>query len=67
MCCITTVVPKSFSEFISYLVIDMLGYGFSRFHLRWGCREVLYDRNPEGETYVSGLVMSKVSVLWASC
>jgi zeta-carotene desaturase len=30
-----------------------------RFHLRWGCREVLYDRTPEGETYVSGLAMSK--------
>ena len=32
-----------------------------RFHLRWGCREVLYDYTTEGETYVSGLVMTKVS------
>lgn len=34
-----------------------------RFHLRWGCREVLYDRTSEGETYVTGLVMTKVSVV----
>lgn len=32
-----------------------------RFHLRWGCREVLYDRTPEGETYVTGLVMTKAT------
>jgi len=30
-----------------------------RFHQRWGCREVLYDYTTEGETYVSGLVMTK--------
>ena len=34
-----------------------------RFHLRWGCREVLYDETPEGETYVTGLVMTKVSII----
>lgn len=32
-----------------------------RFHLRWGCREVLYDRTSEGETYVTGLVMTKAT------
>jgi len=32
-----------------------------RFHLRWGCREVLYDYTTEGETYVSGLVMTKAT------
>uniref|UniRef100_A0A7I4CSE6 Zeta-carotene desaturase n=1 Tax=Physcomitrium patens TaxID=3218 RepID=A0A7I4CSE6_PHYPA len=32
-----------------------------RFHLRWGCREVLYDRTSEGKTYVTGLVMTKAT------
>ncbi|KZV45114.1 zeta-carotene desaturase, chloroplastic/chromoplastic [Dorcoceras hygrometricum] len=32
-----------------------------RFHLRWGCREVLYDRLPDGGVYVSGLAMSKAT------
>ncbi|CAN1168024.1 Zeta-carotene desaturase, chloroplastic/chromoplastic [Linum perenne] len=34
-----------------------------RFHLRWGCREVLYDKSPDGEIYVTGLAMSKVKSL----
>ncbi|MBA0875284.1 hypothetical protein Goshw_029153 [Gossypium schwendimanii] len=29
-----------------------------RFHLRWGCREILYDKSTDGETYVTGLAMS---------
>ncbi|KAL5768282.1 hypothetical protein ACOSP7_014839 [Xanthoceras sorbifolium] len=32
-----------------------------RFHLRWGCREVLYDQSADGETYVTGLAMSKAT------
>ncbi|KAJ4969329.1 hypothetical protein NE237_016030 [Protea cynaroides] len=38
-------------------VIDKGG----RFHLRWGCREVLYDRSLNGDTYVTGLAMSKAT------
>ncbi|XP_047341041.1 zeta-carotene desaturase, chloroplastic/chromoplastic [Impatiens glandulifera] len=32
-----------------------------RFHLRWGCREILYDKFHDGETYVTGLAMSKAT------
>ncbi|GAY44700.1 hypothetical protein CUMW_083870, partial [Citrus unshiu] len=32
-----------------------------RFHLRWGCREILYDKSANGETYVKGLAMSKAT------
>ncbi|KAI8547794.1 hypothetical protein RHMOL_Rhmol07G0223700 [Rhododendron molle] len=32
-----------------------------RFHLRWGCREILYERSPNGETYVTGIAMSKAT------
>ncbi|KAL6325838.1 hypothetical protein AAG906_026667 [Vitis piasezkii] len=32
-----------------------------RFHLRWGCRKVLYDRSADGETYVTGLAMSRAT------
>ncbi|TYJ95511.1 zeta-carotene desaturase [Cucumis melo var. makuwa] len=32
-----------------------------RFHLRWGCREVLYDKFADGETYIAGLAMSKAT------
>lgn len=32
-----------------------------RFHLRWGCREVLYDKSENGDTYVTGLAMSKAT------
>ncbi|CAM0905663.1 unnamed protein product [Alopecurus aequalis] len=32
-----------------------------RFHLRWGCREVIYDKSPDGETYVKGLRISKAT------
>lgn len=67
MCCIIIVVLKSFLEFILYFVIDMFGYGFFRFCLWWGCCEVFYDCNFEGEIYVFGLVMLKVSVLWVFC
>ncbi|KAL9450771.1 hypothetical protein AB3S75_012496 [Citrus x aurantiifolia] len=31
-----------------------------RFHLRWGCREMHYDKSANGETFVKGLAMSKV-------
>ncbi|KAL8507679.1 hypothetical protein ACS0TY_018279 [Phlomoides rotata] len=31
-----------------------------RFHLRWGCREILYDKSSDGGVYVTGLAMSKV-------
>ncbi|KAG0602256.1 hypothetical protein M758_10G002200 [Ceratodon purpureus] len=42
-------------------IADYIKSKGGRFHLRWGCREVLYDRTPEGETYVSGLVMTKAT------
>ncbi|OIW07145.1 hypothetical protein TanjilG_10118 [Lupinus angustifolius] len=32
-----------------------------RFHLRWGCREVLYDKSADGKTYVKGLSLSKAT------
>ncbi|EOY11130.1 Zeta-carotene desaturase [Theobroma cacao] len=32
-----------------------------RFHLRWGCREILYDKSADGETYITGLAMSKAT------
>ncbi|KAM1649379.1 hypothetical protein ACFX15_010141 [Malus domestica] len=32
-----------------------------RFHLRWGCREILYDESSDGETYVAGFSMSKAT------
>ncbi|CAN4111252.1 unnamed protein product [Withania somnifera] len=32
-----------------------------RFHLRWGCREVLYETSSDGSMYVSGLAMSKAT------
>ncbi|KAK6143625.1 hypothetical protein DH2020_023973 [Rehmannia glutinosa] len=32
-----------------------------RFHLRWGCREILYDRSADGGIYVTGLAMSKAT------
>lgn len=32
-----------------------------RFHLRWGCRKILYDQFPNGEAYVTGLAMSKAT------
>lgn len=37
----------------------MLCFSF-RFHLRWGCREILYDRSGDGAVYVTGLALSKV-------
>ncbi|KAL8159576.1 hypothetical protein V2J09_001113 [Rumex salicifolius] len=32
-----------------------------RFHLRWGCREILHHRSTDGETFVTGLAMSKAT------
>ncbi|KAF4374398.1 hypothetical protein G4B88_026285 [Cannabis sativa] len=32
-----------------------------RFHLRWGCREILYDKSANGEIYVKGLALSKAT------
>ncbi|KAH0850154.1 hypothetical protein HID58_095737 [Brassica napus] len=32
-----------------------------RIHLRWGCREILYDKTADGETYVTGLAVSKAT------
>ncbi|XP_028956552.2 zeta-carotene desaturase, chloroplastic/chromoplastic-like isoform X2 [Malus domestica] len=32
-----------------------------RFHLRWGCREILYDKSSDGETYVTGFSMSRAT------
>uniref|UniRef100_A0A7C9DNM7 Zeta-carotene desaturase n=1 Tax=Opuntia streptacantha TaxID=393608 RepID=A0A7C9DNM7_OPUST len=32
-----------------------------RFHLRWGCRKILYDQSANGDTYVTGLAISKAT------
>ncbi|KAF8394403.1 hypothetical protein HHK36_020611 [Tetracentron sinense] len=32
-----------------------------RFHLRWGCREILYDKSVDGDTYITGIAMSKAT------
>ncbi|WOL04236.1 zeta-carotene desaturase [Canna indica] len=32
-----------------------------RFHLRWGCREIFYEKSPDGETYVTGIAVSKAT------
>lgn len=32
-----------------------------RFHLRWGCREVLHEKSAGGDTYVTGIAMSKAT------
>uniref|UniRef100_A0A1J3DI26 Zeta-carotene desaturase n=1 Tax=Noccaea caerulescens TaxID=107243 RepID=A0A1J3DI26_NOCCA len=32
-----------------------------RIHLRWGCREILYEKSADGETYVTGLAVSKAT------
>ncbi|KAM3378314.1 zeta-carotene desaturase, chloroplastic/chromoplastic [Capsicum galapagoense] len=42
---------------IKKYIIDKGG----RFHLRWGCREVLYETSSDGSMYVSGLAMSKAT------
>ncbi|THF95179.1 hypothetical protein TEA_007089 [Camellia sinensis var. sinensis] len=39
---------------------DPVAYALG-FHLRWGCREILYDRSTDGETYVTGIAMSKAT------
>ncbi|KAL9248030.1 hypothetical protein vseg_021395 [Gypsophila vaccaria] len=32
-----------------------------RFHLRWGCRKILYDQSGDGDMYVTGLALSKAT------
>ncbi|PNT06566.1 hypothetical protein POPTR_013G037700v4 [Populus trichocarpa] len=32
-----------------------------RFHLRWGCRQIIYDRSLDGEIHVTGLALSKAT------
>lgn len=32
-----------------------------RFHLRWGCRQILYEKSDNGDTFVTGLTMSKAT------
>ncbi|KAJ7541724.1 hypothetical protein O6H91_10G073200 [Diphasiastrum complanatum] len=32
-----------------------------RFHLKWGCREILFDNTLKGEEYVTGLAMTKAT------
>ena len=61
-----------FHSFIEFLLSSITPFGktidcfiklflyYDRFHLRWGCRKVLYDRSPNGDAYVTGLAMSKV-------
>ncbi|KAK9050868.1 hypothetical protein SSX86_030162, partial [Deinandra increscens subsp. villosa] len=31
------------------------------FHLRWGCREIQYEKSANGDTYVTGLAVSKAT------
>ncbi|RWW55111.1 hypothetical protein BHE74_00038266 [Ensete ventricosum] len=31
-----------------------------KFHLRWGCREILYEKSSDGNTYVTGITISKL-------
>eukprot|EP00250_Pteridium_aquilinum_P019498 c24455_g1_i1 orf=335-2104(+) len=42
---------------ISKYIMDRGG----RFHLKWGCREILYKYTSDGEPYVSGFLMSKAT------
>nr|GMD40386.1 zeta-carotene desaturase, chloroplastic/chromoplastic [Ipomoea batatas] len=37
-----------------------------RFHLRWGCREIHYERSSDGSTYITGLAISKPARLLIS-
>eukprot|EP00252_Welwitschia_mirabilis_P023958 TRINITY_DN6923_c0_g1_i3.p1 TRINITY_DN6923_c0_g1~~TRINITY_DN6923_c0_g1_i3.p1 ORF type:complete len:568 (-),score=112.75 TRINITY_DN6923_c0_g1_i3:480-2183(-) len=32
-----------------------------RFHLRWGCRQILYGKSSTGDTFVTGLLISKAT------
>lgn len=32
-----------------------------RFHLKWGCREIHYERSLDGSTYITGLSLSKAT------
>ncbi|KAG0475677.1 hypothetical protein HPP92_015363 [Vanilla planifolia] len=32
-----------------------------RFHLRWGCRKILFEKSDLGDVYVTGLAMSKAT------
>nr|C3VEQ0.1 RecName: Full=Zeta-carotene desaturase, chloroplastic/chromoplastic; Short=OgZDS; AltName: Full=9,9'-di-cis-zeta-carotene desaturase; AltName: Full=Carotene 7,8-desaturase; Flags: Precursor [Oncidium hybrid cultivar]ACP27625.1 carotene desaturase [Oncidium hybrid cultivar] len=42
---------------IKKYIIDRGG----RFHLRWGCRQILYDKTDSGDAFVTGLAMSKAT------
>lgn len=53
----TRILPPWLSKF---LPIWILIHCWNRFHLRWGCRELLYDKSADGSIYVTGLSMSKV-------
>jgi zeta-carotene desaturase len=47
--------------YLSGPIRDYITAKGGRFHLRWGCREVLYDRSADCETYVTGIAMSKAT------
>nr|ACF21785.1 zeta-carotene desaturase [Gentiana lutea]BAA88843.1 zeta-Carotene Desaturase [Gentiana lutea] len=47
--------------YLSGPIKDYIINKWGRFHLRWGCREVRYDTSDNGDTYVTGLAMSKAT------
>ena len=54
--CLCLLLSITMDSHIAHLVIIFQ----NRIHLRWGCREILYDKTSDGETYVTGLAVSKV-------
>lgn len=40
-------------------IIDYIEARGGRFHIRWGCREVMYEEGPDGLPVVTGLRMTK--------
>ncbi|KAL5566224.1 hypothetical protein UlMin_029388, partial [Ulmus minor] len=38
-----------------------------RFHLRWGCREILFDKSADGETYATNKKIVKADAYVAAC
>ncbi|PPD91136.1 hypothetical protein GOBAR_DD11912 [Gossypium barbadense] len=61
---VTTILTQSWL-LITILFLSSFGsqlniyFSVIKFHMRWGCREILYDKFADGEIYVTGLAMSK--------
>ena len=41
------------------LTAASVGFRGGRIHTQWGCREVLYEERPDGETEVTGLRLTR--------